>query len=281
MLKASTQNTTRPGRTKQMEPRPEDKMEGYIGCGKLEDKVAIITGGDSGIGRAVSIAFAKEGADVAIVFLNEREDAEETKKIIESIGKRALLLEGDIGSRDFCEHAVEETISDFGRLDIVVNNAAEQTPHKDVKKISEEELLRTFQTNIFSMFYLVQAALPFLKEGSVVINTTSVVAYKGHEELLDYSATKGAVVTFTRSLSQMLAKKKIRVNAVAPGPIWTPLIPSTFPPEKVRNFGKDVPLGRAGQPDEVAPAFVFLASKDSAYITGQVIHVNGGEIVNG
>lgn len=271
----------RPGRTKPMIPQPLDKMEGYKGSGKLDDKVAVVTGGDSGIGRAVSIAFAKEGADVVIVYLNETEDAEETKRLIETVGQRALLIKGDIGNKKFCQKVIDDVIKAFGKLDILVNNAAEQIPHKDPKEISEEELLRVFKTNIFSMFYLVQAALRHLKEDAVIINNTSVTAYKGHKELLDYSASKGAIVTFTRSLALMLAEKKIRVNAVAPGPIWTPLIPSTFTEEHVKEFGSNTPLGRAGQPDEVAPAFVFLASEDSTYITGQVIHVNGGVIVNG
>jgi NAD(P)-dependent dehydrogenase (short-subunit alcohol dehydrogenase family) len=269
-----------PGLTKPMKPAPLDKMEGYTGSGKLAGKVAIITGGDSGIGRAVSIAFAKEGADIAIVYFNEKEDAETTKSIIEKEGRRVILIKGDIGEKSFCEKVIKDTIVAFNNLNILVNNAAEQVSHKEVENISEEELVRVFRTNIFSMFFLVQAALPFLGEDSVIINTTSVTAYKGHDELLDYSATKGAIVTFTRSLARMLADRKIRVNAVAPGPIWTPLIPSTFSAEKVKNFGKNVPMGRAGQPDEVAPAFVFLASEDSSYITGQVIHVNGGTIVN-
>jgi NAD(P)-dependent dehydrogenase (short-subunit alcohol dehydrogenase family) len=221
-----------------------------------------------------------DGADVAIVYLNEHKDAEDTKRMVEEKGRRCLTIAGDVGEEGFCRQAVEQTVEEFGHLDILVNNAAEQHPQEDIEKISAEQLERTFRTNLFAQFYLVKAALPHLKEGSVIINTTSVTAYKGSEHLLDYSSTKGAIVAFTRSLSQALVKKGIRVNAVAPGPIWTPLIPSTFPPDKVENFGKDVPMGRPGQPEEVAPSYVFLASDDSSYITGQVIHPNGGTIVD-
>lgn len=265
-----------------MHPKPQDAMEGYHGSGKLVGKVAVITGGDSGIGRATAVAFAKEGADVAIIFLDETEDARYTEGLIEQEGRKTLRILGDVGSRVFCEEAVQRIIDAFGRLDIVVNNAAEQHPQDNPLHISEEQLTRTFRTNIFSFFFMTQAALLYLKEGSAIINTASITAYRGHEQLIDYSATKGAIVSFTRSLSQALAPKKIRVNAVAPGPIWTPLIPSTFPKEQVASFGQHTALGRAGQPNEVAPAYVFLASeKDSSYITGQTIHVNGGEIVNG
>lgn len=274
--------TIQPGRTGPMHPKPQDAMEGYHGSGKLVGKVAVITGGDSGIGRATAVAFAKEGADVAIIFLDETEDARYTEGLIEQEGRKTLRILGDVGSRVFCEEAVQRIIDAFGRLDIVVNNAAEQHPQDNPLHISEEQLTRTFRTNIFSFFFMTQAALLYLKEGSAIINTASITAYRGHEQLIDYSATKGAIVSFTRSLSQALAPKKIRVNAVAPGPIWTPLIPSTFPKEQVASFGQHTALGRAGQPNEVAPAYVFLASeKDSSYITGQTIHVNGGEIVNG
>jgi NAD(P)-dependent dehydrogenase (short-subunit alcohol dehydrogenase family) len=269
-----------PGKTKPMQPQPQDKMRGYKAAGKLHGKVAIITGGDSGIGRATAIAFAKEGADVVIVYLNEFDDARETQKLVEKEGRKAYLIPGDIGVPAFSTLIVEETLYEFGKIDIVVNNAAEQHPQDSIEKISPEQLERTFKTNMFGIFYLTQAALPHLREGSAIINTSSITAYRGSPHLLDYSATKGAIITFTRSLAQSLAGRKIRVNAVAPGPIWTPLIPSTFPPEKSDNFGKDVPMGRPGQPDEVAPCFVFLASDDSSYMSGQVLHPNGGVVVN-
>ena len=260
-------------------PKAEDKK--HRGSGKLQGRVALITGGDSGIGRAVAIAFAKEGADVAIVYLDEKRDAKETRQMVQEHGRACLLIRGDIGEEKFCAKAVEKTVRELGRLDILVNNAAEQHPQDSIEKISAKQLERTFRTNIFSMFYLTKAAMKHLKEGSVIINTTSVTAYKGNPELLDYSSTKGAIVAFTRSLSQALAKKKVRVNGVAPGPIWTPLIPSTFPEEDVETFGADTPLGRPGQPEEVAPCYVFLASDDSSYMTGQVLHPNGGSVVNG
>jgi NAD(P)-dependent dehydrogenase (short-subunit alcohol dehydrogenase family) len=263
-----------------MNPRPAAEDLGQRGSGKLEGKVALVTGGDSGIGRAVAAAFAKEGADVAISYLNEHEDAGETRHMVEEKGRRAMLIAGDVGNEDFCREIVGGVVGEFGKLDILVNNAAEQHPQESILNIGREQLERTFRTNIFSMFYLVKAALPHLKEGSVIINTTSVTAYRGSPKLLDYSSTKGAIVAFTRSLALSLAEKKIRVNAVAPGPIWTPLIPSTFPTEKVEKFGADVPLGRPGQPEEVAPCYVFLASDDSSYMLGQVLHPNGGEIVN-
>ncbi|ARV59188.1 NAD(P)-dependent oxidoreductase [Nostocales cyanobacterium HT-58-2] len=269
-----------PGVESQMTPKPKSDDAQYQGCDKLKDKVALITGGDSGIGRAVAIAFAKEGADVAIVYLKEHEDAKETKHLVEAQGRRAVAIAGDIGDEAFCQQAVQQTIDEFGKLDILVNNAAEQHPKQSIEEISKEQLERTFRTNIFSMFFLTKAALKHLKQGSAIINTTSVTAYKGSQELLDYSATKGAIVAFTRSLSQNLVSKGIRVNGVAPGPIWTPLIPSTFPEEKVETFGKQVPMQRAGQPEEVAPSYVFLASDDSSYFTGQVLHPNGGTVVN-
>ena len=271
----------RPGIEAEMTPRPVAQDAAHKGTGKLQDKVALITGGDSGIGRAVAIAFAKEGAHVAVSYLNEHQDAEETRRLVEQHGRRCLTIAGDIGDEAFCRQLVERTVADLGRLDVLVNNAAEQHPQESIEQVSAEQLERTFRTNIFAMFFLTKAAMPHLKEGSAIINTSSVTAYKGSPQLLDYSATKGAIVAFTRSLSQGLADKKIRVNAVAPGPIWTPLIPSTFPEEKVAQFGADVPLGRAGQPEEVATSYVFLASDDGSYFTGQVLHPNGGTVVNG
>lgn len=270
-----------PGIESQMTPRPQVDDPQYRGSGKLRDKVALITGGDSGIGRAVAIAYAKEGADVVIVYLNEDEDAKKTQQMVEELGRRCLTMAGDVGDENFCQTAVQQTIERFGHLDILVNNAAEQHPQQSIEDITAEQLERTFRTNIFSMFFLTKAALKHLKEGSTVINTTSVTAYKGNPQLLDYSSTKGAIVAFTRSLSKSLAEKKIRVNGVAPGPIWTPLIPSTFPEDKVKSFGADTPLGRPGQPEEVAPSFVFLASDDSSYMTGQILHPNGGDVING
>ncbi|WP_413175823.1 SDR family oxidoreductase [Anabaena azotica] len=270
-----------PGLESEMKPKPQAENEQYRGSGKLKDKIALITGGDSGIGRAVAIAFAKEGADVAIVYLQEHQDAKETTNLVAQQGRKALSIVGDITDEKFCQRAVEQTVGEFGKLDILVNNAAEQHPKNNIEDISQEQLERTFRTNIFSMFFLIKAAMKHLHEGSSIINTTSVTAYKGNAQLLDYSSTKGAIVAFTRSLSQNLVSKGIRVNAVAPGPIWTPLIPSTFPEEKVESFGSQVPMGRAGQPEEVAPSFVFLASDDSSYMSGQVLHPNGGEIVNG
>jgi NAD(P)-dependent dehydrogenase (short-subunit alcohol dehydrogenase family) len=275
------QQSRRPGIESKMVPRPKASDATYKACGKLEGKVALITGGDSGIGRAVAIVFAKEGADVSCVYLNEHDDAKETKRLVEAEGRKCLLIAGDIGNEGFCKKCVDQTVKDLGRLDSLVNNAAEQHPQDKIEDITREQLERTFRTNIFSMFYLTKAAMKHLKKGSTIINTTSVTAYRGSKNLLDYSATKGAIVAFTRSLSQLLADQKIRVNGVAPGPIWTPLIPSTFPPKKVAEFGSDVPLGRAGEPEEVANCYVFLASDDSSYITGQVLHPNGGEIING
>ncbi len=280
-LRPKQTQAQQPGREHKMKPRPQAELPTQRGSRKLQDKVTIITGGDSGIGRAVAIAFAKEGADVVIAYLNEHKDAKETKHQVENEGRRCESIAGDIGDPKHCTKIVRQTLLSFGHVDIVVNNAAEQHPQKDIRKITPKQLERTFRTNIFSFFYLVQAALPHLRKGSNIINTTSVTAYRGSPALLDYSATKGAIVSFTRSLAHALMKKGIRVNAVAPGPIWTPLIPATFPGEKVETFGSDSPMGRAGQPSEVAPCFVFLASNDSSYITGQVLHPNGGEIVNG
>lgn len=264
-----------------MTPRPQVTLPKYRGSEKLADKVALITGGDSGIGRAVAVLFAREGANVAVTYLNEQKDAEETKRLVEAEGKKCLLIAGDIGWEETCQSMVEQTVKEFGRLDILVNNAAEQHPQESIENISREQLERTFRTNIFSYFFFVKAAMKHLKPGSVIINTTSVTAYRGSDHLLDYSSTKGAIVTFTRSLAKAIVDKGIRVNAVAPGPIWTPLIPSTFPRDEVASFGSDVPMKRAGQPMEVAPSYVFLASTDSSYMTGQVLHPNGGEVVNG
>jgi NAD(P)-dependent dehydrogenase (short-subunit alcohol dehydrogenase family) len=270
-----------PGEEAKLEPKP-DWQPRYPGSGRLRDKVAIVTGGDSGIGRAVAALYAREGADIAIFYLCEHEDAERTKAIIEGEGRRAILVPGDLGDPDFACTAVQKVIDTFGRLDIVVNNAGEQHPDEEVGEISDEQLKRTFQTNIFSMFYLVQAARPHLKSGSAIINCTSITSYKGSAELLDYSATKGAITAFTRSLSQNLVKDGIRVNAVAPGPIWTPLNPfGGQKPEDLKEFGKDTPMGRPGQPNEVAPSFLFLACDDASYMTGQVLHPNGGTIING
>lgn len=251
-LQPSQQQDRQPGVESEMRPRPKAEDRIYKGCGKLKDKVALITGGDSGIGRAVAILYAKEEADVSIVYLNEHGDAEETKRQVEEEGRRCLLIAGDVGDEAFCREAVERTVSELGRLDILVNNATEQHPQDSIEKISAEQLERTFRTNIFSFFFLTKAALRHLKEGAAIINTTSVTAYKGSPQLIDYSSTKGAIVAFTRSLSNSLVEKGIRVNGVAPGPIWTPLIPSTFPPEKVASFGGNVPMKRAGQPEEVA-----------------------------
>ncbi len=270
-----------PGREHEMEPRPKAQDAKQRGSGKLEGKRALITGGDSGIGRAVAIAFAKEGADVAISYLEEDRDAKETQRMVQEHGRKCILLRGDVGDENICRTWVRQTVEKLGGLDILVNNASEQHPKKNIEEISAEQLERTFRTNVFGYFFMTKAAMKHLKEGSRIINTASVTAYKGSAELLDYSSTKGAEVAFTRSLSQNLAEKKIRVNAVAPGPIWTPLIPSTFPGEKVETFGSDVPMKRAGQPEEVAPSYVFLASDDSSYMTGQVLHPNGGTVVNG
>jgi len=269
-----------PGRREQMEPLPRSDDPQYRGSGKLEGKVALITGGDSGIGRSVAIFYAREGARIAIIYLDEDKDAEDTKAEVEQEGESCLLIKGDIGDESFCQDAVRRVLDEYGQLDILVNNAAEQHPQESLLDISKEQLEKTFRTNIFGQFFLTKAALPHLGPGSAIINTTSVTAYKGSSHLLDYSSTKGAIVSFTRSLAMNLAEKKIRVNAVAPGPIWTPLIPSTFPEDQVKSFGADVPMKRPGQPEEVAPAFVFLASDDASYISGQVIHPNGGTVVN-
>ena len=278
--KGQTQSK-QPGIEKAMNPEPVVIRENYKGSGKLEGKVALITGGDSGIGRSVAVHFAREGADVAIVYLDETDDAEKTRKLVEAEGKTCFLIRGDVREEVFCHDAVDQTIAKFGKLNVLVNNAAEQHPKEDILEINSKQLTDTFATNIFAFFYFTQAALPHLTEGDSIINTTSITAYHGSPGLLDYSSTKGAITSFTRSLSVNLAEKGIRVNAVAPGPIWTPLIPSTFDAEHVAEFGKDTPFKRPGQPCEVAPSFVFLASDDSSYFSGQVLHPNGGQVVNG
>ena len=270
-----------PGHESRLEPKPDWEPR-YKGSDRLKGKVALVTGADSGIGRAVAALFAREGADVAILYLCEHDDAAKTKEIVEKEGRQAITIAGDIGDRDFCDRAVEQAVKELGRLDILVNNAGEQHPDKDIRDITEDQLRRTFQTNIFGMFFMTQAARPHLKRGAAIINCTSVTMYKGSDDLLDYSATKGAITAFTRSLSQNLVKDGIRVNAVAPGPIWTPLNPmGGQPPEDMKDFGKNTPMGRPGQPNEVAPAFLFLACEDASYMTGQTLHPNGGVIVNG
>ena len=275
------QKQTPPGFQKKMNPQPVIENPSIFSSGKLTGQVALITGGDSGIGQAVAVAFAKEGADIAVIYLKEHSDAKETQRLVEEKGRKCLLIAGDVGTEKFCQQAVKATIAHFGKLNILVNNAAEQHPQKSIEKISEKQLEKTFRTNIFAYFFLVKAALKHLiKTKGKIINTTSVTAYRGSKDLLDYSATKGAIVAFTRSLSLSLIEKDIRVNGVAPGPIWTPLIPSTFPVKKVQTFGSDVPMKRAGQPAEVAGCYVFLASDESSYISGQIIHPNGGEIIN-
>ncbi|HWH22840.1 MAG TPA: SDR family oxidoreductase [Allosphingosinicella sp.] len=268
-----------PGHESELEPKPDWEPR-YPGSGRLEGKVALITGADSGIGRAVAALFAREGADIAIHYLCEHDDARKTKEIVEAEGRRAITVAGDVGDKEECERAVRETIDKLGRLDILVNNAAEQHPDEEITEITEEQLKRTFQTNIFGYFFMVQAARPHLKKGAAIINCTSVTHYKGSAQLLDYASTKGAIVAFTRSLSESLIEDGVRVNAVAPGPIWTPLNPfGGQPPEKIPEFGKDVPMGRPGQPNEVAPSFLFLACEDGIYMSGQVLHPNGGTIV--
>ncbi len=265
-----------PGHESKLEPKPDWEPR-YPGSGRLEGKVALITGADSGIGRAVAALFAREGADVAILYLCEHDDAAKTKQIVEKEGRRAIIIAGDLGDKRFCERAVQQTVDQLGHLDILVNNAGEQHYDEDIQKITEDQLKRPFQPNVFGMFFLTQAAVPHFKEGSAVINCTSETTYKGSPGLLDYSSTKGAIVGFTRSLAKNLIKKGIRVNGVAPGPIWTPLNPSGGqPPEKIPEFGKDTPMGRPGQPNEVAPSFLFLACEDSSYMAGQILHPDGG-----
>lgn len=281
MKKAPPQTQShQPGKETEMNPAPESFMRNYKAAGKLAGKKALITGGDSGIGRAVAIGFAKEGADVAITYLDEDKDAKITCESIEAEGVKCLIFKGDIGDKNSCQNIARDVLKEFGEINILVNNAAEQHEQEKVEDISEDQLLRTFTTNIFGMFYMTQAIVPQMKEGDTIINTASITAYRGNPTLIDYSSTKGAIVAFTRSLSSNLAEKKIRVNAVAPGPIWTPLIPASFDAKKVSEFGQDTPLKRPGQPDEVAPSFIFLASEDSSYITGQVLHPNGGTVLN-
>lgn len=275
------QTQAEPGKESQMTPRPEYRGEDYKAAGKLKGRSAIITGGDSGIGRSVAVLFAREGANVAILYKDQHQDAEKTRQDVEAQGVRCLTFAGDVADRAFCARVVADTREAFGGLHILVNNAGEQHPQKGLEDISEEQWERTFRTNIFGMFQLTKAALPHLGEGASIINTTSVTAYKGNPTLIDYSSTKGAIVAFTRSLSMNLAERGIRVNAVAPGPIWTPLIPSTFDEDHVAHFGLNTPMKRPGQPDEVAPAYVYLASSDASYVSGQVLHVNGGTVVNG
>lgn len=270
-----------PGIEAKMHPAPEYIKDNYKAAGKLQGKIALITGGDSGIGRAVSVHFAQEGANVAIVYLDEDEDAEITKDLVELTGQQCLLIKGDVKDAAFCKHAVQQTIKEFGKLNILVNNAGMQFPQKDVRAIDPGQLDVTFRTNIFAYFYFAEAALDHMHAGDCIINTTSVTAYRSSPSLIDYSSTKGAITTFTRSLATNLTEKGIRVNAVAPGPVWTPLIVSTFDEEKIKKFGSETAMKRAGQPSELGPAYVFLASDDSSFITGQVIHVNGGEVVNG
>jgi NAD(P)-dependent dehydrogenase (short-subunit alcohol dehydrogenase family) len=280
-VRPAQSQSRQPGIESKMRPRPRSEPSHAKGSSRLEGKVALITGGDSGIGRAVALAFAREGADVAIACLDEIGDALETETRIKKMGRRCVLLAGDIGETRICEEHVTTVVRDLKRLDILVNNAAEQHTKESLADIDDEQLERTFRTNIFSFFRLTRAALPHLKEGAAIINTTSVTAYRGSPALLDYSSTKAAIVGFTRSLALSLVEKGIRVNAVAPGPVWTPLIPATFPRDKVATFGSDVPMKRAGEPNEIAEAYVFLASRDSTYMTGQVLHPNGGEIING
>ena len=270
-----------PGHESELEPKPEWQPR-YPGSGRLKGKVALVTGADSGIGRAVAALYAREGADVAIAYLCEHDDAKKTAQIVEKEGGKALTIAGDLGDPKHCQEVVDKVVAEFGRIDVLVNNAGEQHPDDDIKDITDKQLQRTFQTNIFSMFYLTQAALPHKKKGSAIVNTTSVTMYQGSKALLDYSSTKGAITAFTRSLSENLIEKGIRVNAVAPGPIWTPLNPmGGADPEKVKHFGESTPMGRPGQPNEVAPSFLFLACEDGSYMSGQVLHPNGGTVVNG
>jgi NAD(P)-dependent dehydrogenase (short-subunit alcohol dehydrogenase family) len=278
-LQPAQKQNRQPGRESEMVPQPDYEPK-FPGVGKLKNKVAIITGGDSGIGRAVAVAMAREGAKVAILYLDEHKDADETARAVEKEGSHAIKIAGDIGDEKFCRDAVDQTVKEFGRIDILVNNAAEQHEVDDLTDLSADQIERTFRTNVFSFFYMAKAVLPHMKKGSTIVNTTSVTAYKGHTTLLDYSATKGAIVAMTRSLSQALVGKGIRVNAVAPGPIWTPLIPASFDAEKVAKHGSSVPMKRAGQPNEVATCHVFLASEESSYMTGQVLHPNGGTMVD-
>lgn len=281
MAKTPAKQHKQPGIEAEMHPAPEYIKDSYTGSQKLENKVALVTGGDSGIGRSVSIHFAREGADLAIVYLNEDVDAKETKRLIEAEGRKCILIKGDVSKAAFCKKAVTITVQKLGKLNILVNNAGMQFPQKDPKAIDEKQLDLTFRTNIYAYFHFANEALEYMAEGDSIINTTSVTAYRSSPNLIDYSSTKGAITSFTRSLATNLAEKKIRVNAVAPGPVWTPLIVATFDEKKIREFGSETAMKRAGQPSEVGPAYVFLASEDSSFVTGQVIHINGGEVVNG
>lgn len=269
-----------PGHEEEMAPQPVFIRDDYAGSGKLKDKIALITGGDSGMGRAVAVHYAREGADIGVIYLDEHEDARETQRLIETEGRACLLLPGDIGDEAFCRQAVNATLKRFGKLDILVNHAGEQHPTAGIEEISAAQLERTFRTNCFSFFYMSRAALEHMREGAVIINTGSVTAYRGSHHLIDYAATNGAITSFTRSLAQSLAKRGIRVNGVAPGPIWTPLIPASFEAEEVEKFGANTPMGRAGQPAEVAPCYVFLASSDASYMAGQFLHPNGGQLMS-
>lgn len=277
--KIPEQSLPMPGKEANMQPEPEVVQAGYQGSEKLKGKVALITGGDSGIGRSVAVHFAIEGADVAIIYDHSTDDAKTTQAMIEEHGGRALLIQGDLKDSSFCDQAVNETTSKLGKIDVLVNNAGIQFPQDSIGEIAEDQLKETFETNVYPLFYITQKVVNQMTSGDSIINTTSITAYRGHDILIDYASTKGAILSFTRSLSGNLASKNIRVNAVAPGPIWTPLIPSTF--DEVESFGQDAPLGRPGQPSEVAPAFVYLACRDSSYVTGQTIHVNGGSVVGG
>jgi NAD(P)-dependent dehydrogenase (short-subunit alcohol dehydrogenase family) len=275
--KFKSQKQKKPGIESKMTPNPEYISKTYKASGKLVNKIAVITGGDSGIGRSIAVHYAHEGADVAIIYLSEKKDAKETKELVEAQNRKCLLIKGDITDEKFCKKCIDEVLKEYGRINIIINNAGTHFNADSATEVTTDNLKKTFETNIYPLFYFVKAALPHLKKGDTIINTSSVTANRGSDHLLDYSSTKGAISTFTKSLATMLAKKGIRVNAVAPGPIWTPLIVSSF--NKLEKFGKDTPMGRAGQPSEVGPAYVFLASQDSSYITGQIIHVNGGEIV--
>jgi NAD(P)-dependent dehydrogenase (short-subunit alcohol dehydrogenase family) len=279
--KLTKHQSRQPGIEKKMKPKPKVNDKNYLGSGKLKNKVAIITGGDSGIGHATAIFFAKEGADIVIAYRNEHDDAKKVKKQIEELGQTCLLIAGDLSKEKFCQKVVKSTITHFGKINILVNNVGEQHPQDDFKDITTKQMLKTFNTNIFSYFYMTKAALKYLKKGAAIINTSSVTCYKGSDHLIDYSATKGAIVAFTRSLSNALVKKGVRVNAVAPGPVWTPLIDASFSKKHIKEFGKNVPMGRPAQPEEIAPCYVFLASDDASYMSGQVLHPNGGVIVNG
>ncbi|AFK55718.1 SDR family oxidoreductase [Tistrella mobilis] len=277
-LQPPQRQNQQPGREHEMSPAP-DYMPRFPGTGRLKDKVALITGGDSGIGRAVAIGMAREGADIAILYLNEHRDAEETVRLVEAEGRQAMHIAGDVGDEAVCRRMVREVVKTFGRLDVLVNNAAEQHEVKDFTDLAAEQLERTFRTNVFGCFFMTKAALEHLPDGGAIVNTTSITAYQGYPSMVDYAATRGAIVAFTRSMSKLLVDRKIRVNAVAPGPIWTPLIPASFPPEKVAEHGGSAPMGRAGQPNEVAACHVFLASEEASYMSGQVLHPNGGTIV--